>query len=145
MAFSAPREEVNLEEYFETGACLWIDIRHIEFNEIDLRDHTHYPIFSGLLLATHWNLVNNVYFKTISFDDFSGIWEGPQPLTPQINRISFENYSKYLRLCASSSCELDPFTIKEYKDTIHKLGCGWSEDKIHFRFIEEQLSRQEFL
>ena len=85
--FSAPEEEVDSEEYFETGPCLWIDVRHVEFNEIDSRDHTHYPILSGLLLATHWNLVNTVYFKTVSFDGCGGLWEGPRSLIPQINRL----------------------------------------------------------
>ena len=142
--FSAPEEEIEREEYFDTGPCLWIDIHHVEFNEFDLQNHTHYPTFLGLLLATHWNLVNTVYFKTVSFDGCGGLWEGPRSLIPQINRISVENFSEYLRLCTSSPCELDPFTFKEYRDTIHKIGCGWDEDRIHFRFAE-QLNRQEFL
>lgn len=75
--FSAPEVETDSEEYFDIGPCLWIDIHHVEFNKIDLQDHTSYSIFLALLFATHWNLVNTIFFKTISFDSFSGLWEGP--------------------------------------------------------------------
>lgn len=127
--FSAPDEELDFdgEEDFVTGPCLWIDIRAVENTEVDLRDHTQFSIYSGLLLATHWNLVDTVYLKSISFDGYGGLWEEPRPLVPQINKVNFEQVKPYLNLCASRPLELDPFMIREYRDTIHKLGCKWGD------------------
>lgn len=128
--FSDPEENLETvsETYLETGPCLWVDTRVVEREDVKPRGNDHYSIFSGVLLASHWGLVNTVYLTSITFDSYGGLWEGPRPLTPQINKINFNDFRKYLNLCASSPIELDPFMIKEYKDTIYNLGVSWGED-----------------
>ena len=67
--FSEPNENIEWEsqENLSIGMSLWVDVWTIEQTEIDYIGHSHLATYVGILLATHWELVDIVYLNPLSF------------------------------------------------------------------------------
>ena len=122
--FSAPDEELDPrreQEYTDPERALWVDTWVIERTEVEYRQFTHLSTYAGILLASHWGLVDVVYLKPIAFQRQGGLWRGPRSNIPFISKLDFEEFRQYLGLCAHIPVEFDPFMIKELRDVTCRL------------------------
>ena len=93
---------------------LWVDAWDLEYASRYEENHL------VIQLATHWNLVDSIEFKTINFNTCRGYWRGPRPTTAIPEYMDFEEFRKYIPLCSGMKVELCPESKKEF-DRIHAI------------------------
>ena len=96
--------------------ALWVDVYQIERWEMG----GHPSTYVAIQLITYWKLVDIVYYKTLNFS-YSGGYHQERLSITIASGVSFEDFRQYLLLASGTPRALDPFMIKEWRDTKEAL------------------------